>query len=50
VQDKEGNKAVLRFSRKTREQFVVTEKDGKPTGWQAFFTNGKWVVTPAKAK
>lgn len=50
VKDKEGNKAVLRFSRKTREQYVVTEVDGKPTGWQAFHTNGKWVVTPAKAK
>ncbi|HET8731797.1 MAG TPA: type I DNA topoisomerase [Moraxellaceae bacterium] len=50
AKDKEGNKAVLRFSRKTREQFVVTEKDGKPTGWQAFFHDGKWVETPAKAK
>jgi DNA topoisomerase-1 len=50
VKDKEGNKAVLRFSRKSREQFVVTEKDGKPTGWQAFYRNGKWVETPAKAK
>lgn len=50
VKDKEGNKAVLRFSRKTREQFVVTEQDGKPTGWQAFYVNNKWVVTPAKAK
>ncbi len=50
VKDKEGNKAVLRFSRKTKEQYVVTEVDGKPTGWQAFYTNGKWVVTPAKAK
>jgi DNA topoisomerase-1 len=48
VADKEGNKSVLRFSRKTREQFVVTEKDGKPTGWQAFFRNDKWVETPAK--
>jgi DNA topoisomerase-1 len=50
VKDKDGNKAVLRFSRKTREQFVVTEKDGKPTGWQAFYRNDKWVETPAKAK
>jgi DNA topoisomerase-1 len=48
VADKEGNKSVLRFSRKSREQFVVTEKDGKPTGWQAFFRNDKWVETPAK--
>lgn len=50
VKDKEGNKSVLRFSRKTKEQYVVTEVEGKPTGWQAFFTNGKWVVTPAKTK
>jgi DNA topoisomerase-1 len=50
VKDKEGNKAVLRFSRKTKEQFVVTEVEGKPTGWQAFYVNDKWVVTPAKAK
>ncbi|MDI1300501.1 MAG: type I DNA topoisomerase [bacterium] len=50
VKDKEGNKTLLRFSRKTKEQYVVTEVEGKPTGWQAFFTNGKWVVTPAKAK
>ncbi len=50
VADNEGNKAVLRFSRKTREQYVLTEKDGKPTGWQAFFRDGKWVVSPAKGK
>jgi len=50
VKDKEGNRAVLRFSRKSREQFVVTEKDGKPTGWQAFYRNGKWVESPAKGK
>lgn len=50
LQDKEGNKAVLRFSRKSREQFVVTEKDGKPTGWQAFYRSGKWVESPAKGK
>lgn len=50
VTDTEGNKSVLRFSRKSREQFVVTEKDGKPTGWQAFYRNGKWVESPAKGK
>jgi DNA topoisomerase-1 len=50
VKDKDGNKSVLRFSRKTREQYVVTEVEGKPTGWQAFYRDGKWVETPAKAK
>ena len=50
AQDPEGNKSVLRFSRKTKEQYVVTEKDGKPTGWQAFYSDGKWTVSPAKGK
>jgi DNA topoisomerase-1 len=48
VQDDKGNKTVLRFSRKSREQFVVTEQEGKPTGWQAFYRNDTWVVSPAK--
>lgn len=50
--DSQGNKAVLRFSRKTREQYVMTEVEGKPTGWSAFYRDGVWVVdeksTPAK--
>lgn len=50
VKDTEGNKAILRFSRKTKEQYVMTEKEGKATGWQAFYQNGKWVITEAKAK
>jgi DNA topoisomerase-1 len=41
--DPEGNPAIVRFSRKSREQYVQTEIDGKPTGWRAFFSNGKWV-------
>jgi DNA topoisomerase-1 len=41
--DHEGNAAIVRFSRKTREQYVQTEIDGKPTGWRAFYANGKWV-------
>lgn len=50
AQDPEGNKSMLRFSRKTKEQYVVTEKDGKPTGWQAFYHDGKWTVSPGKGK
>ncbi len=48
-QDKEGRKAVIRFSRKTQEQYVQTEVDGKPTGWRAFFKDGKWIVSAEKA-
>ena len=42
--DPDGLPAVIRFSRKTKEQYVQSEVEGKPTGWKAFFTNDKWVV------
>jgi DNA topoisomerase-1 len=41
--DPDGNKARVRFQRKTREQYVMTEVDGKATGWRAFYQDGKWV-------
>lgn len=44
AQDPEGNKALLRFSRKSKEQYVQTEVDGKPTGWFAFYQDGAWKV------
>lgn len=43
VVDKEGNKTLVRFSRKTKQQYVSSEKDGKATGWSAFYIDGKWV-------
>tara|TARA_R110002126_G_scaffold10245_74_gene46758 strand:- start:6014 stop:8620 length:2607 start_codon:yes stop_codon:yes gene_type:complete len=45
VKDKEGNPSIVRWSRKTKQQYVMTEKDGKATGWAAWFENGKWVIT-----
>lgn len=54
ARDPEGNKAVLKYSRKEKEQYVMTEKDGKPTGWYAFYRDGKWQEEqrrkPAKKK
>ncbi|MDC9603816.1 type I DNA topoisomerase [Xenorhabdus griffiniae] len=44
VADPEGNKTVVRFSRKTKQQYVSSEKNGKTTGWTAFFVEGAWVV------
>ncbi|GGY71592.1 DNA topoisomerase 1 [Cellvibrio zantedeschiae] len=44
VTDPDGNKAIIRFSRKTKEQYVQTEVDGKATGWKAFYEGGKWKV------
>ncbi|MAZ05920.1 type I DNA topoisomerase [Marinobacter sp. SS8-8] len=40
--DPEGNPTVIRYSRKTREQYIMSEKDGKATGWSAWYVNGKW--------
>lgn len=43
-QDTEGNPTVIRYSRKTKEQYVQAEKDGKSTGFQAFYDGSKWVI------
>jgi DNA topoisomerase-1 len=45
VADPEGNKAIIRFSRKTKEQYVQTEVEGKATGWKAFYEGGKWKIS-----
>ncbi|MFW0698303.1 type I DNA topoisomerase [Pantoea sp. R13S299] len=42
--DPEGNKAMVRFSRKTKQQYVSSEKESKATGWSAFYIDGKWQV------
>jgi DNA topoisomerase-1 len=44
VKDADGRDTVVRYSRKTKEQYVRSEKDGKPTGWNAFYSNGSWSV------
>ncbi|MBV1879617.1 MAG: type I DNA topoisomerase [Pseudomonadales bacterium] len=51
TQDPDGRRSLVKFSRKTKEQFVVTENDeGKQTGWRADFVDGKWVEQLAKKK
>ena len=56
VTDDAANRTQVRFSRKIKEQYVMTEVDGKATGWKAFFHSGKWVAegsgkpTPKKKK
>jgi DNA topoisomerase-1 len=46
--DPAGNPAVLHFSRKTREQYVQSESEGKPTGWSAHYVGNKWVETTTR--
>ncbi len=48
--DDEGNKTLVRFSRKTKEQYVQTEVDKKPTAWKAFYEGGRWLVTRPEKK
>lgn len=46
--DPEGNPTVIRFSRKNKEQYLMTEVEGKATGWQAFYEGGQWVSREKK--
>jgi DNA topoisomerase-1 len=42
VADPAGNPTQVRYSRKNKEQFVMSEVDKKATGWQAHYEGGKW--------
>ncbi|MBY6032112.1 type I DNA topoisomerase [Marinobacter daepoensis] len=46
--DPEGNPTVIRYSRKSKEQYVMSEKDGKATGWSAWYEGGRWVPRDKK--
>jgi DNA topoisomerase-1 len=49
--DPDGNPTVVRYSRKTKQQYVMSEdKDKKPTGWSAWYENEKWVVDDKRKK
>lgn len=48
AEDNDGNLAVVRFSRKTKEQYLMTEVEGKATGWTAKYVGGQWVVEEKK--
>jgi DNA topoisomerase-1 len=48
--DNEGNKTIVRFSRKTKEQYVQSEIEGKATGWKAFYSKGKWNIEEPAVK
>ncbi len=50
VQDDKGRLTVIRYSRKAKKQYVMTEEKGKPTGWKAYYVGSKWVVEESKKK
>jgi len=49
TEDDEGRPTVIRFSRKAKEQYVMTENEnGKASGWKAHYAGGKWIVDEKK--
>ena len=50
VADPDGLPTVVRFSRKSKEHYVRSEVDAKPTGWTALYDNGKWEITDKRKK
>ena len=44
-EDSDGRRTLVKFARKTKEHYVMSEDDGKPSGWRADYVDGKWVVS-----
>ena len=42
-EDPEGNPTILRWSRKKKEQYIGSEKNGKASRWGVYWRNGEWV-------
>ena len=53
AEDSKGRRSLVRFQRKTKEHYIVSEVDGKQTGWRADYVDGNWVESekaPAKKR
>lgn len=51
AKDPDGNPTMVRFSRKTKQQYVMSEnKEGKASGWSAWYSSGKWQVEDKRKK
>lgn len=51
AEDDQGKKVLIRYSRKTKEQYIMTENDdGKPSGWSGYYINDKWEIARAEPK
>ncbi len=48
--DPDGIPTVVRFSRKSKEHYVRSEIDSKPSGWTALYIDGKWEITDKRKK
>lgn len=51
AEDSIGRRSLVKFARKTKEHYVMTENDkGKPSGWRADYVNGEWVESEKTSK
>ncbi|RWX55336.1 type I DNA topoisomerase [Photobacterium chitinilyticum] len=50
TEDPDGRPTVVRFSRKTKENYIRSEIEGKPSGWTGLFIDGKWEITDKRKK
>lgn len=50
VTDTEGNPTAIRYSRKNKEQYLQAEKEGKATGFRAYYRNNQWVIEDKSKK
>ncbi|MBY6197925.1 type I DNA topoisomerase [Vibrio hangzhouensis] len=50
TEDPDGRPTVVRFSRKTKENYIRSEIDGKPSGWTGLYVDGKWEITDKRKK
>ena len=51
LEDDNGLPTIIRYSRKNKEQYVMTEdKEGKPTGWTAHYNGNDWVISTTTKK
>jgi DNA topoisomerase-1 len=51
AKDPDGNPAIVRYSRKTKQQYVMSEnEEGKASGWSAWCTDDKWKVEDKRKK
>jgi DNA topoisomerase-1 len=48
--DSQKRPAIVRFSRKLKVPYVMTEVDGKASGWQAYFEAGRWIESDTSTK
>jgi len=51
AKDPDGNPTIVRFSRKTKQQYVMSENaEGKATGWSSWYDGKKWKAEDKRKK